>query len=289
MDQNDWRRDAIWQLIGAILGIEGVLVTALALPEDVRGIGLSIILFGTVICLILLFKRSAGHTREKEAVPAPEGVHATPSNDIFSPTSANVPLKDKASWGMGKRQVIAIVVGIVIYSVVKLFFVQALTFSYYPFLRTSFSVIIASGLVFVVLLFFATKFGPWVGLTMALLGWLFGDFLVAITSHADFSSIHSPWYSYASIALLGFLPGLAFLRAQGHYNTRAALTTAIITSSLGIVVSVLFFLICESFFEPSNWITYFQLFAFSAPVNVIIPISLLIIYDKLERYNTPAA
>ena len=96
-----------------------------------------------------------------------------------------------------------------------------------------------------------------------------------------------PWYDYASYALLGFLSGLAFLRTRGRYNTRKAITTAIVTSSIGIVVSVLLFLICDSIVEPFNWITYFQLFALAAPITLITLLILLIIYDKLERYNTP--
>lgn len=60
MDQKDWRRDPIWQLVGAIVSMTGVLLTALALPGDVRAIGVIIVLLASVLCFILLFKRSFG-------------------------------------------------------------------------------------------------------------------------------------------------------------------------------------------------------------------------------------
>jgi serine/threonine protein kinase len=234
------------------------------------------------------------HTDEKEPAPSSEEVHVAPSNGTSSPTGESASLDEAAAhdekvkpWGIGKRQIIAMLIGIVIYSAVKLLFVQALISSSHPSLNLSFSATIVSGLTFVVLLFFATKFGPWVGLVIALLGWLFGDFLVSIAYHVDFSIFHSPWYSYVSIALLGFLSGLAFLRTRGRYNTRGAITTAIVTSFIGIVVANLLFLICESIVEPLIWMTYFQLLLLANIIALIILPILLLIANNIERRNIP--
>jgi len=57
MDQNDWRRDPIWQAVGTIVSVVGVLLAALALPNEVRALGVIIVLLGAVLCFIFLFKR----------------------------------------------------------------------------------------------------------------------------------------------------------------------------------------------------------------------------------------
>ena len=97
---------------------------------------------------------------------------------------------------------------------------------------------ILRGLIIIVPFFFATKFGPWVGLACILLGALIGDYFSQAISFFFLT-----WYDYVSLALLGFLSGLAFLRTQGRYNTRKNLATAIVTSFIGLVVSTLFLMI----------------------------------------------
>ncbi len=76
------------------------------------------------------------------------------------------------------------------------------------------------------------------GLACILLGALIGDYFSQAISFFFLT-----WYDYVSLALLGFLSGLAFLRTQGRYNTRKNLATAIVTSFIGLVVSTLFLMI----------------------------------------------
>src|SRR5205823_425303 len=73
------------------------------------------------------------------------------------------------------------------------------------FLNMSLATILL-GLTLVVPFFFATQFGPWVGLVTALPGALIGDYFSKVISVFSF-----PWYGYAGLAVLGFLSGLAFL------------------------------------------------------------------------------
>ena len=133
------------------------------------------------------------------------------------------------------------------------------------------------GLIYVVPLFFATKFGPWVGLACIVLGALIGDSL----SHAitDFQIL---WYAYASLGLLGFLSGLAFLRTQGVYNTSGNLATAIITSFIGIVAYALFYMIFDNLYRPSS--SQFDLASALASIGalILLPI-LLIISNNIEN------
>ena len=94
-------------------------------------------------------------------------------------------------WGLGKRQMIAMGIGIVMYSVVD-YLIAALLVANYQGDYTLFNPLplflnvrwanFLLGLIVVVPLLFATKFGPWVGLACVLLGALIGDsFSRAIT------------------------------------------------------------------------------------------------------------
>ena len=114
---------------------------------------------------------SSHHTDEKEPAPSYEEVHVAPSNGTSSLTGESASLDETAAhdekvkpWGLGKRQMIAMLIGIAIFSVVKLLLIQAVRVSFNNgYLNMSFWATILFGLTFVVLLFFATKFGPWVG------------------------------------------------------------------------------------------------------------------------------
>jgi serine/threonine protein kinase len=201
-------------------------------------------------------------------------------------------------WGLGKRQMIAMVIGIVIYSVVDYLIAKSLVANYhgdFTLFNPLFSgglymswANILIGLILVIPLLFATKFGPWVGLACILLGSLLGDsFSQAIT---DFGI---PWYEYALLSLLGFLSGLAFLRTRGRYNTRRNLATAIIFSFIGIVVYALFFLQVDMILYQSSWFTSFFFFTLatvlvaSIVALILLPL-LLLLYNKLEMRNAPS-
>ena len=144
------------------------------------------------------------------------------------------------------------------------------------------------GLIVVVPLFFATKFGPWVGLACILLGTLIGDsFLKPLPLPTSALS----WYYFASLALLGFLSGLAFLRTQGRYDTRRNLATAIVTSFIGLVVYELFITIVDIIIHQSSWFDSFSYNLGSDLANIValilLPI-LLIISNNIESRNAPA-
>ena len=213
----------------------------------------------------------------------PEQSTAETSNETANP------------WGLGKRQLIAMVIGIVVYSVVD-YLIAALLVANYHGDYTLFNPLfpgglyltwanILIGLIVIIPVFFATKFGPWVGLACIVLGSLIGDaFSQAITSFGI------PWYEYASLALLGFLSGLAFLRTQGYYQTRRNLATAIITSFIGIVVYALCYMIADIIVYQSSWFASFSFTLASVLVSIVALILLplfLVIANTIERRNIP--
>ncbi|HEX6555214.1 MAG TPA: protein kinase [Ktedonobacteraceae bacterium] len=249
------------------------------------------------------------HTDEKETVPpesnpmlnSPQS-QAGADDSLDTGRSGTEISKVKAPdetvkpWGLGKRQMIAMVIGIVMYSVGNYLIGVPLVANFhgdYTLWNPLFSdglymswATILYGLIVVVPLWFATKFGPWVGLTCFLLGSFIGDyFSQAITSFNIY------WYEYAGLALLGFLSGLAFLRTQGDYNTRRNLATAIVTSIIGGVVYALFLMISDMIVYQSSWFDSFRYILASVLVAsigalILLPI-LLLIANKIERRNIP--
>src|SRR5260221_5619076 len=197
-------------------------------------------------------------------------------------------------WSLGKRQLIAMVIGIVVYSVVNYLIAQLLVSNYhggYELWNSNFLIMsganILLGLIVVVPLLFATKFGPWVGLVCVLPGALSGYYL---SQNINSGALPPPnWYDFASLALLGFLSGLAFLLTQGRYNTRRNLATAIVTSFIGLVVYALFLMIIDIIVYQSYW---FDPFGFtlatvlmaSIVTLILLPI-LLIVANKIESRN----
>jgi serine/threonine protein kinase/pSer/pThr/pTyr-binding forkhead associated (FHA) protein len=265
---------------------------------------------------------SSPHTEERETVtPTHEEGHAVPSSEIPSILGESASLDARAAdtepsvsstkntkssterstakttdatvnpWGLGKRQWIAMVIGIVVYSVLNYLLAQLLVANShggYELWNPNFFMISGAnmliGLIVVVPLWFATKFGPWVGLVCALPGALMG---YSLSQGISSSTLPPPdWYDFASLALLGFLSGLAFLRTQGRYTTRRNLATAIVTSFIGVVVYALLLLINDIIVWQSNWIypfgfTLATVLVASVVALILLPI-LLIITNTLE-------
>jgi serine/threonine protein kinase len=268
---------------------------------------------------------SSPHTDERESVtPTHEEVHAVPASEIPSLMGESASLNAIAAytepslsstkntnssterstaktfdetvnpWGLGKRQLIAMVIGIVVYSVVNYLIAQLLVSNYHGGNELWSSNFISGtniliGLIAVVPLLFATKFGPWVGLVCVLPGVLIGYYL---SQNINSSTLPPPdWYDFASLALLGFLSGLAFLRTQGRYNTRRNLATAIVTSFIGLVVYALFLMISDIIVWQSYWFNRFgftlaTVLVASMVALILLPI-LLLIYNNVESRNIP--
>ena len=82
-------------------------------------------------------------------------------------------------------------------------------------------------LIFFLPFYFGARFGPWVGLIVAVIGTLPVDFLANPTPQ---------WYWFVGSAALGFIPGLAYMRTRGIYNRASSMLLAVFFSFVGIVV-----------------------------------------------------
>ncbi len=142
-------------------------------------------------------------------------------------------------WTVGKGQLIAVVVGVVIYAIVSAlfgFFDLNAQASFNPaILNPIFSGLQGGplwidtllGLGLVIPCFFGARFGPWVGAVVAVVGTLIGDLISRFLPYG---------YWFAGMAALGFIAGLAFTAARGRYNKASNLLLAVVLSLVGILV-----------------------------------------------------
>jgi len=254
------------------------------------------------------------HESESETPPLPEEIQAVSSSEIATLRTESAPLDSERAgteistsrtsnqtvnpWGLGKKQLIAMAIGTALYSLLVYFVDGPLAADYhgsYTLFNTLFPgslylswANILLGLIVVVPFFFATKFGPWVGLACFLLGALIGDAFSGATTDFPLS-----WYDFAGQALLGFLSGLAFIRTLGHYHSRRNLVTAVITCLIGGLAYLLFFLIIDIIVYQSSWFDYYNFriatFLVTSIFTLILLPVLLIGYENIEMRSIPSA
>ena len=106
-------------------------------------------------------------------------------------------------WGFDRRQLIASVVGVILYAILA-------RVSNYPASPVVGDVL--AGAVWAVPLFLGSVFGPWVSLGAAGVG--------SLVYHSLVGDLSTSWYLPVGIALTGFVAGLTMLKSQGRYDNR---------------------------------------------------------------------
>lgn len=149
---------------------------------------------------------------------------------------------------IGRRQIIAAIAGIVIYAVVS-FIVGTMIVNAIASDNVLLSPIISSqssntyfvrwdyllvGFFFFIPCFFGAKFGPLLGVAVAVVGALLGDLT---------SQFLPGWYWFAGFAVLGFLSGLAYSQTRGSYRKAGNILLAIGYSFVAILAWAIIFLV----------------------------------------------
>ncbi len=157
---------------------------------------------------------------------------------------ARVPDEKVNAWGIGKRQLVAMIVGLAVYGILGYVLDQVFNHSdsssfllqpLFPFNNAQISYFtpgsILIGLLFAIALFFGVEAGPWVGLVVMGAGGLLSDYL------SNYISIyHVNWYWYVAGALCGFISGLAFPITRGRFASGGAIAIAVAMSGVGLVI-----------------------------------------------------
>jgi serine/threonine protein kinase len=192
-------------------------------------------------------------------------------------------------WGIGKRQVLAMLLGVILYSAVNypLNFLYSQDSSLVVTSISIFNVSIDSGIVIfmsvvlVIPLFMGTVFGPWVGLITVMVGAYLSALLASYNFPSDYYGVSWTWS--AGQLLIGFIAGLALLKTQGRYNTGSAIAYAVAISAAGILVGIAF----TTFGDI--WVSSITLdVAWSIFLSLALPaaINLLLLPLLLLAYNT---
>ncbi|GHO94905.1 hypothetical protein KSF_049530 [Reticulibacter mediterranei] len=213
---------------------------------------------------------------------------------------------------LDKGQTVAMLFGIAIYGGLRWFFLRAngpifftlslpLSTSELNTLDFGFMEILF-GLTLCIPFFLSIKFGPWIGLVVALAGDvlafnLFGrpfagsfvslPYFVFVNGYfmgAGFVSVEFSWQWYTASAICGFLPGLTLLLTKKQSARKRTMGIAIIMCAIAIIMGSL--LISYSFKAQFNILPFFTVLLFQMLANstalIALPI-LLLIYDAIVK------
>lgn len=228
--------------------------------------------------------------------PGPARTPPIPSYQGRAPASG----RQKNIWYVGPRQVIAGLLGVLLYGLLS---------------HVNLILILPMGTLDVFLpallipLFFGVIFGPWVGLTVGGFGFLLGDYVANMWLH-DLSWTNGYLYygsalinfrdligwngvsGYIVNALIGLVAGLTRSRIR-RYNTVEALASVGITCAIGIAVGTALVVYSTIWLYGSPFYTWKE--ATSALFDTVLPNMLvalvllpllLLLYDRLVLRGT---
>lgn len=194
---------------------------------------------------------------EKAALipPPPPDVIADSPRVAPAPAKQEKPRAEKPSnaWGFGRRQIIATVIGIILY------------IAAYNLNIPMFSTTLNPG--WLVSVFLSAIFGPWVGLVIGGLG--------SIGGQAFFFHSFSIWATIGE-AFIGFAPGLFMSATKGRYRTFGSAFGAGLVSAITFCIGVIIAFI-PNFSFLVNLLGYIAINAVG--ILILLPI-LLLIYDR---------
>jgi len=192
----------------------------------------------------------------------------------------------------GSQQIWAMLVGIALFGGVSylldLFFLAASNDGYSSSQYQTFWLVegvagfslmnVALGSSLIVPAFFATKFGPWVGLATAVVGNVLGN-AFSDTLSAPFN----PWYTYITYAIFGFVAGLAFVRTRGRYTSRGAFLPLAVIAVISLATCLGWQIVADNSFNPpapvaSVYLPMALIFCFP---GLLLLFNLLIAYEKV--------
>src|SRR5258708_2010527 len=157
-----------------------------------------------------------------------------------------------SAWGINKRQLVAIVLGTVIYIIIDYLLNKLAASNSFWFTPIGFSSILISpanilfGVSLAIPLFFGSEFGIWAGLISILVGSILGDGIAGVVST-------TPWYVYLSVAIAGFFSGLTLLRP----DSKKPIVRAVTLSTIGLIIGAIVQIISFAWTTPATWIPIF--------------------------------
>lgn len=140
------------------------------------------------------------------------------------------------------------------------------------------------GLIFgaslIVPLFFGARYGPWVGLIVAFVGVLLGDWFARVVMQ---NIVIRPWD--LAFLPLGFIASLAFMRTRGQYDIREAPGFGTLMGSVAILAHALWWAISDVItgFSPTFWADFVGLLLGDLPGVALLLVALLVAGNITRR------
>ncbi|HVB21757.1 MAG TPA: protein kinase [Ktedonobacteraceae bacterium] len=194
-------------------------------------------------------------------------------------------------WSIGKREILAGLIGIIIYGICKYSLdLQSINTSYNSSYKTFFYMTrigniyvgisprtIVNDLVFAIALFLAVAYGPWVALFVTGLGTYLADYFAHITS---------PWNWYMGFTIMAFIASIAYMRARGNNKTGTPIFSAIFWTIVGLIIGASF-----TSFSATQIQHYYTNFGWSIFIIMTIPqtlVAIVVFIISLSIYNSSA-
>jgi serine/threonine protein kinase len=265
-----WSTGLSYGLVGFIAGL--VLLKTQRRYNTIRSIALVEIVGAVGIIIGRAFSYGAGLLLHNITLAATLSLFPRQELPSIVPTLIALPLLllaygainkrtyDEQVWGIGKRQVVAMIAGNILYCLSFLALLGLSRLGVDVRLAGYSNILILLPLV--TILFFGAAFGPWVGLLTVIGSSLIGGIFFGAPPLA--------------FALSGFIAGLALLRTKGDYHTFSALVIAAGAGFIGSLVGV----------ALASGISIFGPLLLSAIAGLIVLPILLVIRNVVVNYVT---
>ncbi len=162
-----------------------------------------------------------------------------PAQKIQPPKSPRHP------WSIGKREILAAIIGTLVYGISLYIFDKQLVSSYadlplrqilYRFDINGILIVITPAtilhdLIIAIAIFIAVTYGPWVGMFIAGIGTYIAEYAAYQTN-----PFHSRWDIYLGLTLIALIASIAYMKARGNNKTGTPIFSAIFWTIIGLVI-----------------------------------------------------
>ncbi|MEO8970641.1 MAG: protein kinase [Ktedonobacteraceae bacterium] len=188
-------------------------------------------------------------------------------------------------WSIGKREILAAIIGTLIYGVSLYIFDSQLISSYsdsplqqilYRFDINGISMVITPStilyeLIIAIAIFIAVAYGPWVGMFTAGIGTYIAEYAAYHTN-----LFNSQWDIYSGLALIALIASIAYMKARGNNKTGTPIFSAIFWTIIGLVIGGGFIGYCDTQIYHDTSIGWTEFAYWTIPQSLVVIVAFII-------------
>jgi serine/threonine protein kinase len=197
-------------------------------------------------------------------------------------------------WRIGKREILAAIIGTLIYGISLYIFDSQLVSSdlasplrqiLYRFAINGIPVVITPAtllyeLIIAIAIFIAVTYGPWVGMFTAGIGTYIADYAAYHTN-----PFNSRWDLYSGLALIALIASIAYMKARGNNKTGTPIFSAIFWTIIGLVIGGGFIGYCDTQIYHNTSIGWTEFVYWTIPQSLVVIVAFII---SLSIFNSSA-